>query len=287
MTQKRNPDPLMAKAIQTRHASALPDFKNDNERAMPGPLSPKATIRLHTYIGHQLFFGRQTSEKPKYREQCFMSYASNLNALWSCAQADDPYADWKLIQIEEQITKVKEKVVDILETLQQLLDGLISAGIQPVSHYSIRPVDVPISFRTVQAAVSIQLLGQVDGVIQKALMSRHFGLVTDQDWQKVLAQSVSPLRHLFSLAQFRVGGATRDDFAANNARARAAIEKLGQPPADILEGLRRPQLGPKPGRSMVFTEETAPKPLDSVVEQALENLGQSDEALNTVVTDNS
>ena len=51
------------------------------------------------------------------------------------------------------------------------------------------------------------------------------------------------LRSLFGLAQsYQFTGATRDDFAANNARAEAArkmYEKFGEIPQDILEGTRR------------------------------------------------
>lgn len=221
----------------------------------PGPVIPRATIRLHTYIAHQLFFGRKEGEGRQYRDQCFASFAANLNALWTCAQADDPYADARLIQIEEQIDVLRDKVTYLLQSLDNLLGSLEDSGIRVETHHSVRPVDVPIAFRTVHASVAVQILGSVDRAIQKALMARHFGLVTAQDWQRVLEQSVAPMRHLFKLAQFRASGATRDDVAANNARARAALDKLGQLPADVLQGLRRPQLGPRPGKgsSLLFT----------------------------------
>jgi hypothetical protein len=81
------------------------------------------------------------------------------------------------------------------------------------------------------------------------------------------------MRHLFKLAQFRASGATRDDFAANNARARAALEKLGQLPADVLQGLRRPQLGPRPSKSssLLFADsgDSASAIDDSIVAQSL------------------
>src|SRR3546814_7697226 len=52
-------------------------------------------------------------------------------------------------------------------------------------------------------------------------------------------------RSLFGQAQrYRHAGVTRDDMAANNARALAAMEKFGLPPMDILEGHRRSQFAP-------------------------------------------
>jgi len=48
-----------------------------------------------------------------------------------------------------------------------------------------------------------------------------------------------------SLAQqYRYSGTTRDDFAARNAAARAALEKFGELPQDVLEGTRRSRFAP-------------------------------------------
>ena len=53
------------------------------------------------------------------------------------------------------------------------------------------------------------------------------------------------LRSLFSLAQqYRYSGCTRDDFAAKNAAARAALEKFGELPQDVLEGTHRSKFAP-------------------------------------------
>ena len=53
------------------------------------------------------------------------------------------------------------------------------------------------------------------------------------------------LRSLFSLAQqYRYSGTTRDDFAAKNAAARAALEKFGELSQDVLEGTRRSRFAP-------------------------------------------
>lgn len=259
-------------------SSKLTPRENDSpQENRPGPVIPKATIRLHTYVTHQLFFGRKTDESRTGRDVCFTLFAANTNTLWDCAIADDPYADARLIQIEDKLQVVRSKVDTVSKAVSELLGSMESSGIRVDNHQSIRPVDVPIVFRTVHASVAIQILGSIDTLIQKALMARHFALVTDQDWQRIREESVSPMRHLFSLAQFRSSGATRDDFAATNARARAAIEKLGQLPDDILQGLRRPALGPRPHKSLLFggtavTDNNGTE--DSLVAQSLKALDQ-------------
>lgn len=212
----------------------------------PGPVVPKASLRLHTIIAYQLFFGRNDAQRKRdYHDPCFATYAANLSTLWRLAQDGDPYADAALLRIEAQMEEVRAKVKKLIAWLEDLLISLGEVGIQFDSQESLRPVDVPISFKTTHAAASIQILGLVDQAIQKALAARHFGLVMDEDWQQVLARSVKPMRTLFTLANFRASGTKRDDFAANNARAQAAIEKFGVLPEDVLTGELRPKMGPR------------------------------------------
>ena len=49
---------------------------------------------------------------------------------------------------------------------------------------------------------------------------------------------------LYTSQQYRYSGATRDDFASKNAVARAALEKFGELPQDVLEGTRRSRFAP-------------------------------------------
>jgi integrating conjugative element protein (TIGR03761 family) len=63
--------------------------------------------------------------------------------------------------------------------------------------------------------------------------------------ERWLNEGAHALRSLFSLAQqYRYSGCTRDDFAAKNAAARAALEKFGELPQDVLEGTRRSTFAP-------------------------------------------
>lgn len=225
-----------------------------SEPKKPGPIHSKAAMVLHTNHGHQLFFGKRTEEsangKIKTRNKMgFLTFASNLSHLWTCAINDDPYADAKLIQIEDQLKKVEEKTSEIEKVIDDLIASLTDAGVTIVSDSSIKPIEVPISCRATQAAMTAPMVGKVDRVIKKALVAKQFGLMSGNDMSKILPFTVSPMRHLFSLSLFRASGATRSDFASMNAKAHAAIEKYGELPGDILDGSRKPKLGPRSSTS--------------------------------------
>lgn len=95
-----------------------------------------------------------------------------------------------------------------------------------------------------------------------AILAHHTALIDRGTLERWLNDGAHALRSLFSLAQqYRYAGATRDDFASKNAVARAALEKFGELPQDVLEGTRRSRFAPpiarragKPGA----TAEAAP-----------------------------
>lgn len=63
--------------------------------------------------------------------------------------------------------------------------------------------------------------------------------------ERWLDDGAHALSSLFAFAQqYKYSGATRDDFAANNARAREALESFGELPQDVLEGSRRSEFAP-------------------------------------------
>jgi integrating conjugative element protein (TIGR03761 family) len=203
--------------------------------AQPGPVISAATLQIHTRITVDLFHGHRG----------FTWFAANLNKLWDLSLQDDPYADYRLILIEEQLPLVAQHLANKSEEVEACLGALAGAGIQPVSHQSVRPVKVPLAFRATQAAAAVLQLAALDRLAQRALMARHFGLLTEMDWRSCVSLSARALRDLFALSEYQASGASRDDFASNNAKARAAIERLGDVPTEVLEGVRRPALGPR------------------------------------------
>lgn len=200
----------------------------------PGPIISTATIELHTRIAVDLFHGHKG----------FTWFAANLNKLWDLSLQDDPYADHRLILVEEQLPLLKQFLGHKVEEIGSLLGALSDVGIQPVSHQSVRPVNVPLACRATQAAAAVLQLAVLDQLAQRALLARHFGLLTDTDWQRCVREPVSAMRDLFALSEYQASGACRDDFAGTNARAQAARERLGEVPPEILTGLKRPTMGP-------------------------------------------
>ncbi len=80
-----------------------------------------------------------------------------------------------------------------------------------------------------------------------------------------------------TVPQYRYSGATRDDFAAKNAVARAALEKFGELPLDVLEGTRRSRFAPPIARRGTRPDAPVADALDSGIADGAGNAARQDD----------
>lgn len=110
---------------------------------------------------------------------------------------------------------------------------------------NVQPVRLPLFVNAQLGFLAVYLLADYDDLARKLVLAHHTALIDRSTLERWLNEGAHALRSLFSLAQqFRYSGCTRGDFAAKNAAARAAIEKLGELPLDVLEGILRSRYAP-------------------------------------------
>lgn len=109
----------------------------------------------------------------------------------------------------------------------------------------MQPVKLPLFVNAQLGFMAVYLLADYDDLARKLILAHHTALIDRSTLERWLNEGAHALRSLFSLAQqYRYSGCTRDDFAAKNAAARAALEKYGELPQDVLEGTRRSRYAP-------------------------------------------
>lgn len=210
----------------------------------PGPLRTQGQIVLHTRAAHRLFYGRRRDDKQKIKPIIgLVRFSTNVNGIFEFAANNDPYADAALLKIEECFSATNKLVKENIEVLDQLLDGM--EGLSICGNESVKPVTLPVEFKTVYGFMGARLLGQYDKLVRLGLVARHVGLLFADDWGRLVGKPSSKIREVFWLsATYHFSGATRDDIAANNEVARRAVSKLGELPQDVLEGVRRARFAP-------------------------------------------
>jgi integrating conjugative element protein (TIGR03761 family) len=110
---------------------------------------------------------------------------------------------------------------------------------------NVQPIKLPLFVSSQLGFMAVYLLADYDDLARRLILAHHTALIDRSTLERWLNDGAHALRSLFSMAQqYKYSGAQRDDFAANNAVARAAREKYGDLPQDVLEGTRRSRFAP-------------------------------------------
>lgn len=208
-----------------------------------GALRSAMQLTLHTHHAARVWHGRAAAEgRPGIIG--LNGFVAIMNKMKRGAEQDDPYSDGWMLRIEEKLAQTKVT----LQTLREQVDQAL-ADVPPAltlgDNLNIQPVRLPLFINAQLGFMAVYLLADYDDLTRRLILAHHTAMIDRRTLERWLNEGAHALRSLFSLAQqYRYSGTQRDDFAANNAAARAAREKFGELPQDVLEGTRRSRFAP-------------------------------------------
>lgn len=228
-----------------------------------GSLRSDMSLTLHTHHASRIWHGRaKTDDKPAIIG--LNGFVSIMNKLKRGSEQDDPYSDWWMLRIEEKLNDTKAHLQLLREQVDLALHSVPSA-LSMGENLNVQPVRLPLFINAQLGFMAVYLLTDYDDLARKLILAHHMALIDRSTLERWLNEGAHALRSLFSLAQqYRYSGAQRDDFAAKNAVARAALDKFGELPQDILEGTRRSRFAPPLMRRTPLRSE--PDPADITLE---------------------
>jgi len=208
-----------------------------------GSLRSNMSLTLHTHHASRIWHGRAPSE----RQAAIVGlngYIVAMNKMKRGSEQDDPYSDWWMLRIEDKLDQTKVTLQILREQVEQVLIN-VPPALDLGENLNVQPVKLPLFISAQLGFAAVYLLAEYDDIARKLLLAHHAALIDRATLDGWLNDGAHALRSLFALAQhYRYSGCTRDDFAANNAAARAALEKFGELPQDVLEGIRRSRFAP-------------------------------------------
>jgi len=229
---------------------AYDDNNTDDYKLQLGSLRSDVTITLHTYHAFRIWNGvRRSAEQEEERRfrgiPGMQNYFAITNLIKLACGRDDPFADWWMIKLEERIKEARQRMDQFSAELNAVMKR-VPSQISISDNLNQKPVSLPLYVGSHLGFHGVYLLTAYDELVRKVLLANHTGLLGRLDMESYIDLAAHELRSLIELAnRFRNTNTSRDDMAANNARAREAIEKLGLPPEDILQGIRRSEFAPR------------------------------------------
>jgi integrating conjugative element protein (TIGR03761 family) len=217
----------------------------------PGTLRSEAEIEIHTVQAQRLVVGRRGSpERPAIVG--LLRFAKHMRLLWMAAAQDDPYADWRLLQIETALIEARTALAHERAEVERLLQSL--PGISVSIAKSREPLRLPLSFSTPFGYLGAMLIVDFDKHVRALSTARHTGLMHRARAEQGLREAAHRLRAVFALAAsgWSYTGITRADVRTATARAQAPEVQamgraLGTLPPEVLAGARRAQIAPALG----------------------------------------
>lgn len=220
-----------------------------------GSLRSAMSLTLHTHHASRIWHGRAASEG-RAGIMGLNGFIAVMNKMKRGAEQDDPYSDWWMLRIEEKLDQTKSGLQTLREQVDQVLAD-IPPALSLGENLNVQPVKLPLFVNAQLGFMAVYLLADYDDLARKLILAHHTALIDRHTLERWLNEGGHALRSLFSLAQhYRYSGTKRDDFAANNAAARAALEKYGELPQDVLEGTRRSRYSPPIIRRSALTPAT-------------------------------
>ncbi|EXL06464.1 conjugal transfer protein [Brucella anthropi] len=226
-----------------------------------GALRSAMSLTLHTHQASRVWHGRaQGDNKPGIMG--LNGFVAIMNRLRHGAEQDDPYSDFWMLRIEEKLADTKQQLQLIREQVDQALAG-VPPALSIGENLNVQPVKLPLFVSSQLGFMAVYLLADYDELARRLILAHHTALIDRLTLERWLNEGAHALRSLFSLAQqYRFSGTTRDDFASMNAAARAALEKFGELPPDVLDGTRRSRFAPPTRRGRQSSQPTGSNPSD-------------------------
>lgn len=215
----------------------------DELRLNLGALRSAMQLTLHTHHASRIWYGRARSED-RAGIIGLAGFVSIMNKMRRGAEQDDPYSDAWMLRIEEKLDDTKKRLKVLREQVDQVLAD-VPAALTLGDNLNVQPVKLPLFVNAQLGFLAVYLLADFDELARRLILAHHTALIDRRTMERWLDEGAHMLRSTFALSQqYHYTGTKRDDYAANNAAARAAREKYGDLPQDVLEGTRRSRFAP-------------------------------------------
>ncbi len=208
---------------------------NDKSRGL-GSLTAEAQMEIHSVETVKLW-----SPPKKLKQVSVGGFLSSVSALEHAARHDDPYADYALLEIERTLDAAFTLLNETLVTLPPL----ISSRLRFSEALSSQPMVKTLRIGSRFGWRLVALLEMYDVLMVRLFDAQFKAQLNRQQFEQHKQACVQAVRGVLNQSTvLRHSGITRQDVAANNAKAIEAQEKFGAIPLEVLEGLERAEFAP-------------------------------------------
>ncbi len=209
----------------------------------PGVLRGEVWLTVQSRHAQRLILGRAaTLTKPAIIG--LVGFADRLRVIWNAARADDPYADWWLIKIDEALQRARSRIKREQAVLDECIEQRSALQIEVVT--TSKPYRVALNFANPYGYWGAHLIAEFDTTARTILTAKHVGLISGNLAEQSLHGCAGAIRSLFAVPLgYRVLRIDREAVKANGKTAKEAAEFMGEIPQAVLLGEQLAALTPR------------------------------------------
>lgn len=246
-------------AGHSQHGSVMPP--PGGVRATPtvamGRLADETpdVMTLHTRDAYRMFTGRPSD--PVNNRPAITGgrrFAAMLKSLWQLSGNDNPYADWLLIQIYQELLAVRIQMSQVIETREAEFERLRRRGLNLSVLGSRSPLNVALGFRSPYGYATAEAIVEFDYHVRMVKTLVMKDRMSDDDGRAMIREIGRALRSMFlipvrwerTLLREEMVPLSRRDYLpgadeASRRRVRAAVALLGEVPRKVFTGEEAPR----------------------------------------------
>jgi integrating conjugative element protein (TIGR03761 family) len=209
-----------------------------------GSLRSAMSLTLHTHHASRIWHGRAAAEgRPGIVG--LNGYIAQMNKMRRGSEQDDPYSDFWMLRIEDKLDQTKATLQSLREQVDQALAS-VPPALSLGENLNVQPVKLPLFVNAQLGFAAVYLLADYDDIARKLILAHHTALIDRSTLERWLNEGAhircAACSRWPSSTAIRAAHATTSP--SKNAAARAALEKFGELPQDVLEGTRRSKFAP-------------------------------------------
>lgn len=252
--------------IMSVAATGSPKLRSD----LAVPLAPPTTLpvmlgqladetpdvmTLHTRDAYRMFVGRSGEEATQASAIVGgRKFAAMLKSLWHLSANDNPYADWILIDVYQNLVEIRARMGEVINTREAEFERLRRRGLNLSVLGSRSPLNVALGFRSPYGYATAEAIVEFDYHVRMVKTLVMKDRLSDDDGRAAIREVGRALRGLF-LAPMRwervllreeMLPLSRRDFLPGadglaRLRVRAALAVFGEVPRKIFTGEQTPR----------------------------------------------
>lgn len=209
----------------------------------PGGLRSETRMTIQTRQAQKIVVGRRRG-KDIQPIIGLLDFGRRMKLLWLSAQADDPYADWYMLKIEESINEAKTVIIEKKQWLDEVLNAM--DGFDVGIAHSLEPIQVSIVFQNPYGYMGAYLVFDYDALCCSVFTASHIGLIDRKMANSIMNAAGKSIRRTFDMvAKWKFTGVTRKDIQVKNPSGIRAIETYGECPEPVLNKTKRANISPE------------------------------------------